>query len=131
PRSTGPRACATEGKSDDRTGSGSGPAAGRVPGRGVSDLPGPPWNNHAERGEPLSRPPGHTPRRAGLPGRGRRGPAPVRGGPGRVTGRSGRVRVGGGSVTAVDVRNGAMGLAAPPAGGAADKPSNGRAGQQA
>ena len=50
---------------------------------------------------------------------------------GGVDGENWRIPVGRGSVTAFDVRNGAMGLAAPPAGGAADKPSNGRAGQQA
>jgi len=50
---------------------------------------------------------------------------------GGVDGENWRIPVGRGSVTAFDVQNGAMGLAALPAGGEADKPRNGLAGSEA
>jgi broad specificity phosphatase PhoE len=50
---------------------------------------------------------------------------------GGTDGENWRIPVGRGSVTAFDVGNGAIGLAAPPTGGEADKPGNGLAGSQA
>ncbi len=50
---------------------------------------------------------------------------------GGVDGENWRIPVGRGSVTAFDVQNGAMGLAALPAGGEADNPGNGLAGSEA
>jgi broad specificity phosphatase PhoE len=50
---------------------------------------------------------------------------------GAVDGENWRIPVGRGSVTAFDVRDGTMGLAALPAGGEADNPGNGLAGSEA